>query len=50
MNVHTNTKKRTCMKYIEWPLDEMCHCRIPGRKYNTPMGLENFKKIKKSNK
>ena len=55
MNVHTrdnlgnsvfrkiDAKNRTCMKYTEWPLDEMCHCRIPGQNYSTPIGLENMK-------
>ena len=50
MNVHTrlnlgksifrtiDAKNRTCMKYTEWPLDEMCHCRIPGQNYSTPIG------------
>ena len=58
MNVHTrdnlgysvfreiDAKNRTCMKYTEWPLDEMCHCRIPGQNYSTPIGLQNFMKNK----
>ena len=58
MNVHTrdnlgysvfrkiDAKNRTCMKYSEWPLDEMCHCRIPGQNYSTPIGLENYLKNK----
>ena len=58
MNVHTreelgysvfrkiDAKKRNCMKYTEWPLDEMCHCRIPGQSYSTPIGFENYKKSK----
>ena len=33
-----NAKIRNCMKYTEWPLDEMCHCRIPGQNYSTPIG------------
>ena len=53
MNVHTrlnlgksifrkiDAKNRTCMKYTEWPLDEMCHCRIPGQNYSTPIGYNN---------
>ena len=53
MNVHTredlgksvfrkiDAKKRNCMKYTEWPLDEMCHCRIPGQSYSTPIGYNN---------
>ena len=53
MNVHTrldlgksvfreiDAKNRTCMKYTEWPLDEMCHCRIPGQNYSTPIGYTN---------
>ena len=59
MNVHTredlgysvfrkiDAKNRTCMKYTEWPLDEMCHCRIPGQNYSTPIGLQNLKQQKK---
>ena len=43
-----NAKNRTCMKYTEWPLDEMCHCRIPGQNYSTPIGLENY--LKNTNK
>ena len=42
-----DAKSRTCMRYTEWPLDEMCHCRIPGQNYSTPIGLENMKQIKK---
>ena len=41
-----DAKNRTCMKYTEWPLDEMCHCRIPGQNYSTPIGLENYLKNK----
>ena len=33
-----DSKNRNCMKYSEWPLDEMCHCRIPGLNYSTPIG------------
>ena len=33
-----DAKNRTCMKYTEWPLDEMCHCRLPGLNYSTPIG------------
>ena len=36
-----DAKNRTCMKYTEWPLDEMCHCRIPGQNYSTPIGYNN---------
>ena len=36
-----DAKNRTCMKYTEWPLDEMCHCRIPGQNYSTPIGYTN---------
>ena len=43
-----DAKNRTCMKYSEWPLDEMCHCRIPGQNYSTPIGLENYLKNKTS--
>ena len=43
-----DAKKRNCMKYTEWPLDEMCHCRIPGQKYSTPIGFENYMKAKNS--
>ena len=62
MNVHTredlgysvfrkiDAKNRTCMKYTEWPLDEMCHCRIPGQNYSTPIGLENSKKNNTKNR
>ena len=42
-----DAKNRTCMKYTEWPLDEMCHCRIPGQSYSTPIGLQNLKQQKK---
>ena len=42
-----NAKERSCMKYTEWPSDEMCHCRIPGQNYSTPIGLENMTKKKK---
>ena len=45
-----NAKNRTCMKYTEWPLDEMCHCRIPGQNYSTPIGLENSKKNNTKNR
>ena len=43
-----DAKSRNCMRYTEWPLDEMCHCRIPGQNYSTPIGLENMKKQKKN--
>ena len=36
-----DAKNRNCMKYTEWPLDEMCHCRIPGQNYSTPIGYNN---------
>ena len=36
-----DAKSRNCMKYTEWPLDEMCHCRIPGQNYSTPIGYNN---------
>ena len=39
-----DAKNRTCMKYTEWPLDEMCHCRIPNQNYSTPIGYENYMK------
>ena len=60
MNVHTrlnlgksifrtiDAKNRTCMKYTEWPLDEMCHCRIPGQNYSTPIGYNNSISKKKT--
>ena len=41
-----DAKNRDCMKYTEWPLDEMCHCRIPGQSYSTPIGLENYNQNK----
>ena len=34
-----DSKNRNCMKYTEWPLDEMCHCRLPGKNYSTPIGF-----------
>ena len=36
-----DAKSRNCMKHTEWPLDEMCHCRIPGQNYSTPIGYNN---------
>ena len=35
-----DAKNRTCMKYTEWPLDELCHCRLPGLNYSTPIGYK----------
>ena len=43
-----NAKERSCMKYTEWPSDEMCHCRTPGQNYSTPIGLENITKQNKT--
>ena len=37
-----DAKNRTCMKYTEWPLDEMCHCRLPDKNYSTPKGYQIF--------
>jgi hypothetical protein len=45
-----DAKNRTCMKYTEWPLDEMCHCRIPGQNYSTPIAYDNYMKNKIKNK
>ena len=38
------------MKHTEWPLDEMCHCRIPGQNYSTPIGYNNSIANKKKTK
>ena len=35
------------MRYTEWPLDEMCHCRIPGQNYSKSIGLQNMRQVKK---
>ena len=45
-----DAKSRNCMKHTEWPLDEMCHCRIPGQNYSTPIGYNNSIANKKKTK